>query len=165
MTQQMKTNTTPRNGKDFYVALGEGIHRTWEDCVKYGFISAGHGRWFSKLLEQLAPGHRIFVYSPTNGYVGVGIVREPVVPVKDFMVQLDGVTKPILEAPLKAPQMAEHANDPELSEYLVRVDWIRTVPLESAIRHPGLFSNQNVVCRLLNKPTLEALREHFGLDT
>jgi Endonuclease NucS len=29
------------NGLDFYAAIGEGHHRRWEDCRKYGFVSAG----------------------------------------------------------------------------------------------------------------------------
>lgn len=27
------------NGHDFYVSLGEGEYRNWDDCQKYGFIS------------------------------------------------------------------------------------------------------------------------------
>ena len=29
------------NGRDFVVTLGEGETRVWDDCVKYGFVSAG----------------------------------------------------------------------------------------------------------------------------
>ena len=32
------------NGVDFYAAIGEGPHRRWEDCRRYGFVSAGQGR-------------------------------------------------------------------------------------------------------------------------
>jgi hypothetical protein len=158
------TNEEQWNGRDFYVAIGEGVHRTWDDCIKYGFVSAGHGRQYSKLLEQLVPGDRVFAYSPTHGYVGVGVVRETVVPVKEFMIQVNGVSKPILALPLQAPQMGGEANDPELSEYVVRVEWLKTLPLDRAIWHSGLFANQNVVCKLQSKLTLDTLEEQFGLD-
>lgn len=29
------------NGRDFYVSLGDGEHRSWSDCQKYRFISGG----------------------------------------------------------------------------------------------------------------------------
>jgi hypothetical protein len=32
-------------------------------------------------------------------------------------------------------------------EYYVRVDWIKTVPLEKAIKEKGFFGNQNSVAR------------------
>ena len=60
------------NGQDFYVSLGEGGHRDWDDCVKYGFVSGGQGRWYSQTLQMLFPGARIFAYIPQIGYVGVG---------------------------------------------------------------------------------------------
>lgn len=108
------------NGKDFYVALGEGNARRWSDCRKYGFVSAGQGRWYSRTLEQLMPGARIFVCLPKQGYVGVGIVKESATPVQKFMVEVNGEEKPILNADLEAPEMDRNANDSDLSEYLVR---------------------------------------------
>ena len=65
----------PWNGRDFYVSLGEGPHRMWDDCVKYGFISGGGGSWYTKTLDSLFPGARVFVNIPKSGYVGVGEVR------------------------------------------------------------------------------------------
>ena len=44
------------NGVDFYVAFGESDTRRWEDARKYGFFSAGGGRWYSRTLTVLAPG-------------------------------------------------------------------------------------------------------------
>ena len=70
---------------------------------------------------------------PGTGYVGVGTVKEEAQQVRDFTVEIGGKAVPILEAPLKAPRMDENAGDPELSEYLVRVEWIKTFPKEVAI--------------------------------
>jgi hypothetical protein len=159
-----KKGSEPWNGRDFYISLGEGPHRTWADAQRYGFVSGGQGKWYSRTLKLLFPGARVFVHIPSTGYVGVGTVKQEAVPVKDFTVVLDGKTIPILKAPLEAPNMAEHADDPELSEYLVRVDWIKTVPREQAYWEPGLFALQHVACRMRSQFTIERLTEHFGLE-
>jgi hypothetical protein len=152
------------NEQDFYVSLGVGEHRTWEDARRYGFVSGGQGRWYSRTLEQLFPGARFFVHIPEEGYVGVGIVEKEAVPVKEFSVSVDGESRPILEAPLKAPSMGENADDPEMSEYLVRVNWIETRSREDAIWEKGMFANQNTACKLRNQFTLDRLTEHFDLN-
>jgi hypothetical protein len=121
------------NGGDWYVSLGVGETRTWEDCQKNGFISAGVGRWYSNTLHLLPPGARVFVCIPKSGYVGVGIVKDAAVKVRDFKVIANGVEKPILDLPLSTPNMGRNADDPEKSEYLVRVEWLKTVPAEQAV--------------------------------
>jgi len=151
------------NGRDFYVTIGEGERRTWGDCVRYGFVSGGGGKWYSQTLNLLFPGSRVFVMVPKTGYVGVGIVKETSVPVRDFMVNLNGKPTPILEAPIKAPNLGKNADNLELSEYLVRVDWIKTVTTEQAYWEKGLFAKQHTACRLKNRFTIERLSEHFDL--
>ena len=42
----------------FYVNVGEGDHRSWEDFRKYGFVAAGGGRWYSDSLLKLQLGTR-----------------------------------------------------------------------------------------------------------
>jgi hypothetical protein len=152
------------DGNSFYVNVGEGPHRTWEDCRKYGFVSAGGSAWYSQTLNQLFPGAQIYVMIPKTGYVGVGVVKEPAVSVKDFTVMVDGMETPILEAPIKAPQLPEHAQDPDKYEYFVRAEWIKTQPVAQAYWEKGMFANQNTVCRLRNRFTLERLQRHFGLE-
>jgi hypothetical protein len=161
---QHRGKKEPWNEQDFYVSFGVGEHRTWEDAQRYGFVSGGQGRWYSRTLEQLFPGARVFVHIPEEGYVGVGIVEEEAVPVKEFTVSVDGATRPILEAPLKAPSMGENADDPEKSEYLVRVNWIDTRSREDAIWEKGMFANQNTACKLRNQFTLDRLTDRFDLE-
>jgi hypothetical protein len=62
------------NKKDFVVNFDDGNYRSWEDAIKYGFISAGNGRWYSRTLRQLFVGARIFCMIPKHGYVGIGKV-------------------------------------------------------------------------------------------
>ena len=159
-----KQKGEPWNGRDFYVTLGDPRHRTWEDCVRYGYISAGGGKKFSQPLAHLFPGARVFAYIPKTGYVGVGTVKEKSVPVTEFRVSHDGKEVPVLEAPLRALHLAEHAQDPEKYEYFVRVEWIVTLPKERAYWEKGLFANQNTACHLRNQFTLERLAQQFNLE-
>tara|TARA_R110002074_G_scaffold127844_2_gene267744 strand:- start:195 stop:1196 length:1002 start_codon:yes stop_codon:yes gene_type:complete len=152
------------NGRDFYVSFGEDERRDWDDAKKYGFVCAGGGRWYSRTLEQLFVGARIFVNIPATGYVAVGTVLEESMPIKDFKVEVDGESIPFLEAPRKAHNPGVEADDSELSEYVVRVEWIKTLDRNQAYKEKGLFGNQNTVTKLRNRFTLEKLIKHFGLD-
>lgn len=60
--------------------------------------------------------------------------------------------------------MGENAGDPEKSEYLVGVRWIDTRPESDAVWETGMFANQNTVCKLRNRFTLDRLSEHFDLE-
>lgn len=168
-----KKGSEPWNGRDFYVSLGEGERRNWDDCRKYGFVSGGGGKWYSQTLKLLFPGSRVFVNIPKTGYVGVGTVIEGAVPITDFEV-LEDLMKgkvrefdykiPILDAPLAASKMGENADDMDLCEYLVRVEWIKTVPRNEAYWEKGLFALQHTACRLTSSFTIDRLSQHFGLD-
>jgi hypothetical protein len=68
MTQANATITSsgpnePWNG-EFYCSFGEDKERSWEDAVQYGFISAGGGAWYSRTLQLLNPGNRVWVKVP-----------------------------------------------------------------------------------------------------
>lgn len=156
------------NGNDFYVSFGDGeasgSRRNWDDAIKYGFVSAGGGKWYSKTLAKLQPGKRVFACIPGTGYVGVGIVTDTVKPVTEFMVTTPDGETPILDLPVKAPNMGKGKDDSDLSEYLVAIDWIKTLPREKAYWEKGMYANQNTVTKLRNKFTLDRLVEHFGLE-
>jgi hypothetical protein len=100
-----RKGSEPWNGRDFYVSLGEGEYRSWEDCQKYNFVSGGGGKWYSQTLKLLFPGSRILVNIPKTGYVGVGIVKDTAVPIKDFKILFNDQDVPILDVPLIAPKM------------------------------------------------------------
>lgn len=46
----------------WFVNVGEGPHRNWDDNVKYGYIGAGQGPWYSGSLKKLKPGYEIFAF-------------------------------------------------------------------------------------------------------
>jgi hypothetical protein len=159
-----KASKEPWNGTDFYVSVGEGAHRSWDDMRRYGFVSAGGGRWYTATLRQLSTGARVFACIPQIGYVGTGRVVEAAVPVTHFEVSIDGNRVPLLRAPLKAPRMEEHTANEEVMEYAVRVQWDKAVPQEDAVWEKGMFANQNTVCKLRSSFTLERLYSRFGIS-
>ena len=128
----------PWNG-EYYVSFGHHEDcrgRHWEDARKHGFVSAGGGEWYVRTLNVLEPGARIWVNIPGRGYVGVGTVAEGPVIVDDFRV------------------------------HLVRVDWLKTVPVAEAVREKGFFGNQNSAAKPRAKRwihTVERLKTRFGI--
>ena len=162
-----KREKLPWNG-EYYVSFGHREDgRNWEDARKYGFISAGGGEWYSRTLYLLEPGGRIWVNVPKVGYVGVGVVKDPPVLNKDFMVEDEkGHPLPITKAPLKGNVLQPPDNPPEKDEFLVRVEWIKTVPMDKAIKEKGLFGNQNSAAKPRAKiwhHTVERLSKRFGI--
>ncbi len=151
------------NGEDFYVAFGEDQHRNWEDARQFGFISAGGGSRYSQRLANLFEDARVFVCIPKHGYVGVGLVIGPMMPARDFQVEKDGKRVPILDAGLRGKYLADHADDSEMAEYFVPVEWLKQVSTDKAFWKPGMYANQNIVTKLRNQTTLQLLKEHFGL--
>lgn len=128
-------------------------------------MSAGGGKWYSKPMENLFPGARVFVNIPKHGYVGVGRVVETAVPVSEFMVQHDGKKCPLLDVPLSInlEGMKANAENPDKRELMVRVEWIKAVPKSEAHWEKGMFANQLSACKLRNRFTLDRLVEHFQL--
>lgn len=154
---------------EYYASFGDGMGRSWEDAQKYSFFSAGGGTWYTKTLNMLSPGDRIWVNIPgPTGYVGVGIVEEPSVPVSEFKVTgSDGNQTPILNMPLTDPSLGRHVDDPERIECVVRVKWLKTLPKNRAIYELGFFGNQNTVARPRDPKwnyTVERLKERFGIQ-
>jgi len=155
----------PWNG-EYYVSFGHEMGRHWEDARKYGFISAGGGRWYSKTLNQLSKGDRVWVNIPHTGYVGVAIVEDPAVMAKDFTVQTEDGEKPILEVPLKASYHKQFIDDEEKAEYFVRVKWDKVVPIKQAVSKIGFFGNQNSVCKPRDSKwlfTVDTLKKMWGI--
>lgn len=161
-----RKKSEPWNGRDFYISFGEHEnekYRSWDDARQYGFVSAGGGRWYSQTLDLLFPGARVFVNIPKKGYVGVGIVKDAAVQAKDFMVMHDGKSVPLLQLPLRAQKMGRDS-DPDTAEYVVRVDWLKAVPVEEAYWEKGLFAIQHSACRMRSTFTIQQLSKHFQLE-
>ena len=148
----------PWNG-EFYASFGHGMHRDWDEAVKHGFISAGGGAWYSRTLELLERNDRVWVKVPDYGFVGVGRVAGPRQAAHDF--EIGG--RPALE--VLTAKCHRDEKDAERGEYFVPVEWLATVGLNDAVKRPGMFGNQNTVCRPRApkwRATVEELKEAFS---
>ncbi|MFG0243610.1 MAG: endonuclease NucS domain-containing protein [Phycisphaerales bacterium JB054] len=166
---EAKREKLPWNG-EFYASFSADDNRDWEEARKYGFISAGGGAWYSRSLGLLEPGGRVWVNIPGGvGYVGVGIVKEPVVPVDEFMVDNgNGKMVPITSLPVRAAQHTTAAQNPDKAEHMVRIEWIKTVPLADAVKEKGFFGNQNSAAKPRARSwlhTVDRLKQRFGLSS
>jgi uncharacterized protein YeaO (DUF488 family) len=153
----------PWNG-EFYVSYGDIQSRNWEDAVRYGFICAGGDAWFSRTLQLLNPGDRVWVKIPGYGFVGVGRVSGRVQPAADFKVETPAGEAPVLDVAKGATYLREVVDDRERCEYFVPVHWLQTVPLAQAVQEIGMFGNQNSVCRPKTpawRSTVERLKLKF----
>lgn len=142
----------PWNGRDWYVSFGEEPDgRSWDDARKYGFVSAGGGAWYTRSLQQVPPGARIWAYIPRAGYVGVGTTSGTAQPLGSSAIPRDKLTGNY-----------EHPNGEE--EWVIPVVWNKTLARNEAFTEPGLFANQNSACRLRNKFTLDRLYPAFQIQ-
>jgi len=139
------------NGSDWYFAFGGETNRKWEDAVKFGFVSAGGGDWYSKTVKGLPVGARLFVYMPKIGYVGVGETTGPAFSYID-------------SAEWKAKDMkGTYTHDNGEAEYFVPVRWIKTLTPSDAIYGNGLFASQHSTCKLRDSKTLKILTQKFDV--
>ena len=145
-----------------YVNVGheQGV-RSWDDMRKFGFIAAGGGRKYSVQLERLSLGDPIYAYQKGHGYVGFGVVTADPLMARDFRVN---------GSPLSPEELADQGilrdrDDGDRADYLVAVDWQKTVPLTEALAFDNMFANQNVVCKLRHPATLDILAQNFGTHT
>lgn len=147
---------------EYYVSFGEDAQRAWEDAVKYNFISAGGGTWYTNTLQMLSVGDRVWVNIPHIGYVGVGRVTGAAVPAAEATV----AGTPFFSLALNGNYSKESANT-EQQEVIVPVKWDHTVSQAEAIKEFGFFGNQNTVCRPTAErwnTTVERLKDIWKID-
>jgi hypothetical protein len=148
-----KSKQSNWNGKDWYFVYGShNDKREWDDALKYGFVSAGGGDWYSRTVKDLPVGARLFVYIPQTGYVGVGITTGEATKYEesDFLkgIELKG----------------GYTHDNGEPEYIVPINWLKTVPLEEAVYGNGLFASQLSTCKLRHEVTLKRLCAKFNVE-
>lgn len=149
------------NRRDFVVNFGDGYNRSWEDARKYGFISAGNGHWYTKTLNHLNVGSRIFCMIPKSGYVGIGVVTSKAVPLADAFVEVDGTEIKLQDCDLNQSNFKHDIENLDLCEYVVNVDWEQTVEKDKAFWIKGLVSNQNSAFKLRSQFTIDKVEQFF----
>jgi len=158
----------PWNGRDVFVPLGRRTddprHARWNHGIEYGFVGAGGGAAYWKFLRRLEPGMRVFAYVAGAGYVGVGEVTGPLVPIEDLVVVHRGDQVRFVDLDECPPQFHERiaAPDPDIREYAVPVRWLATLPVDEAFYESGLRAQQ-LPCKLTHQPTIDAVAAAMGL--
>ncbi|WP_240772325.1 endonuclease NucS domain-containing protein [Nocardia sp. CS682] len=164
-TTATSTRRQPQwNGQDWYVNFGEELSRNWDDARKYGFVSAGGGKWYSRSLRQVPIGGRVFAYIPKVGYVGLGEVVGEAQPADEATLTVDGTAVPFRSLELLAEYRhtpTQPVPDEDYREWVLPVRWHKTVTRDSAFRKPGLFANQNSACNLRNQFTIDEVTGFF----
>lgn len=112
---------------------GDGNGRSWEDCRRYGFLSAGGGPTWQAYAKALQTGDKVFAYLSGHGYVGLGEVTSTAVPFADFIPA--GQSKRLVELPLNATPR-KGWDDPDHCDWCVSIRWLHSVDREGAVlRH------------------------------
>ncbi len=148
---------------EYHVTFREDDGRRWNDARKYGFVSAGGGETYVGPLRKLQPEDRIWVHVPTKGYAGYGEVLESAVRPDDFMVDCDGVSKPLTECELEAPK----AFDEEQGEHFVAVCWKSKVDELPGVWERGFYASMNIVTKPRSPKwpfTVGRLRSLWGIE-
>jgi len=147
----------------YYYNVGEGETRNWDDYLNYGFISAGQGKRFRDAMLGFNPGDIFAAYLKGKGFVGIGRVTEPAQMISKVVVN----SKPLLMHNLVSQGMGNNHDNPETSEYVCLVDWLKTVPRKEAkfTRSPKLFTTTHVRASLDGQPqTIQFLESAFELN-
>lgn len=151
------------NGLDWYVSFGGD--RSWDDARRFGYVSAGGGKFYTQTIRALPEGARVWVNIPQTGYVGVGTVAGSAVRFNEAKVTVDGVDRPLATLALAGSYDHRDAEADEDAEWIVPVQWIRAVPEADAYWETGLFANQNSACKLRQEFTLDRLSQHFDIHS
>ena len=150
---------------EFYVSFGENESQHWEDAVKYGFITASGGAWYTQTLNMLSEGDRVWVNVPKQGYVGVGRVTGAAAPAGEFTVVEGSQVRRLIDIP--GMQRYASSGSSETQAWFVSVAWDAVVPLGKAVRQVGFFGNQNTVAKPKSSKwdhTVAVLRKRFNIQ-
>ena len=145
----------------YYINVGESVHRCWDDCRQFNFLSAGQDKKYSDPLKTLKPGDIAIPYLKNHGFVGIGRVTERAVPIANF--KHNG--KSLRDTSLKIRKMFDNY-DNDKSEYLIKVVWIKTVDSKQAKwkSNNGLFTSQLIKASLQGQPkTIEFIEKEFEI--
>ena len=146
----------------YYVNVGEGIHRSWEDCKSFGFLSAGQDKKYSDPIRTLEPGDIVIAYLKGFGFVGVGKVKEKAVRIIDF--RHNG--KSLSHLPLINKKMFNNSGN-EKSEFILKVTWLKVFESKDAKwkKKSNLFTTRQIKASLQSqKKTIDFINQEFGMD-
>ena len=141
----------------YYYNVGECEYRNWDDYRTHGIIAAGGNCRWRDAICGFNVGDIFAAYLKRRGFVGVGKILTRAKPIDDELLKL----------PLAARRMGDNRHDPDLAEYVCRVEWLKSVPRDQAKsrRTPRLYTTTHVRASLDNQPqTVTFLEEQFNLS-
>jgi hypothetical protein len=145
----------------YYFNVGQGDHRQWSDCKRFGFISAGQGKKWRDSICNFREGDIVAAYLKRRGFVGIGRVTHRARPIRN--VTIEG--RPMSALALTCGRMLDNVESDEKCEYVALVKWLRTVASEPHWKSKsGLFTTQNIRASLQNQPkTVRFLEKRFNI--
>ena len=144
-------------------------HRRWTACREYNFTSAGQGKQFRDEILKLEVDDIICAYESGTGYLGIGIVEEKGVMASKFKYNgktLHGMPFIAHTDAIYKKGLFTNETDPINADYLVRVNWypVNTKPLRIPRNTSAYYAPLNTVAQLNKQPTIDKIKEHFGVD-
>ncbi|MGB3668802.1 MAG: hypothetical protein WA783_04490 [Phormidesmis sp.] len=150
----------PSLRQDWFVNVGEHRgHLKWEDCVRYGCISAGGGLRFAEALQRLRLGDTVYAYITEYGYVGCGKVSKVAVPVDRFTTEPNNT--PLLKRDLVTKEVNNQPDNPSMTEWVAGIEWFKTFERQQASKETKHY--RPTVCRIRDLGRLASLRRTFGV--
>jgi hypothetical protein len=134
----------------YYFNVGQGPHRQWADCRKFGFISAGQGQRWANAIHGFNVGDILAAYLKGKGYVGIGQIVEKARPIREVRIK----SRPLISLPLRCKHMDANIDSDAKCEHVALVKWIRTVAVEEAKMksRSGIYTTTHVRASLDNQP-------------
>lgn len=132
--------------------------RCWDDCRRYGYLSAGGGERWSNQIRRLPEGALVFAYVVGQGYVGLGRVTAEAVPQKNFMIN----DQPLIELSLIKPPNTNVIDDISRCDWCARVEWIKHLDREQAVGQSDF--RRAAVCEIRQQTSVNRLLSAFGVN-
>jgi hypothetical protein len=140
--------------------VGQGPHRRWSDCKRWGFISAGQGVRWRDAIREFQVGDTIAAYVKGDGFVGIGRITQKAKPIRSVMIN----GQPLATCELSCKGMTENIDSDEMCEYVALVDWVCSVDKGHWLPKAGLYTTQLVRASLENQSeTQRYLEEKFNI--
>jgi uncharacterized protein len=109
------------------------------------------------------PGDIVVAYLKSHGVVGIGRIKTRAKMIREVIIH----GKPLLSLSTKSDQMDSNCNNPERSEYVCKVKWIKKCSREEAKlkSHANLYTTTHIRASLENqRATLRYLQRVFKVS-
>lgn len=134
--------------------------RCWDDCVAFGFISAGGGMAYAQTVRELGLHDVVAAYVSGRGFVGIGVVTAEGRPVRE--VSIGGT--PLLTLPIRGKAIGARVESDADCEWVALVDWKAVTPINKAKHLPRFIRRQTRSELSPDSDVVKFLSSEFGID-